>query len=167
MNGISTPRMLITGSRFTSVQVSLLESDKIRLMDAVEHVTGHPLGHVADPIPADVRQHDRSQSSPSRASRQLQKSSAADDTMTKTMSSIIRMIGPQEARQVGHSLQATRNNVSLAVRGCLRPGMILSCRAHQVGKISLGQHSRHWLQCVSSSWKGTLFDSVSMSSLHS
>lgn len=121
-----------------SLQVSLLESDKIRLMDAVEHVTGHPLGHVADPIPADVRQHDGSQSSPSRASRQLQKSSAADDTMSKTISSIIRMIGPQEARQVGHSLQAAHDNVPCAVTGCLSPGKILSCRAHQAGEISLG-----------------------------
>lgn len=86
---------------FSCMQVSLLESDKIRLMDAVEHVTGHPLGHVADPIPVDVRQHDGPQQILSRTSRQLQKAPAADDTMIKTMNSIIRMIGTQDARQVG------------------------------------------------------------------
>lgn len=101
-----------------SLQVSLLESDKIRLMDAVEHVTGHPLGHVADPIPADIRRQHAIGTSPSRASRQLQKSSTGDDTMTKTVYSIMRMICPHDAKgQVGICSSAVHSAVYIRCFG--------------------------------------------------
>lgn len=73
-------------------------------MDAVEHVTGHPLGHVADAIPVDVRQYGEVQASPTRSLRQLHKAPVADDTMIKTITSIIRIIDPRESKQVGCSL---------------------------------------------------------------